>query len=149
MIRKAKITDVKEMQKLINYYASRDMMLARTLVELYENLRDYFVYEDGGKIGGTCALHICWEDLAEIKSLAVAENLQHKGIGANLVQEALEEAKKMNIKKAFVLTYKQEFFKKMGFQEIDKAKLPQKIWGECVNCAKFPDCQEVALILSL
>ncbi|MCX5656842.1 MAG: N-acetyltransferase [Candidatus Omnitrophica bacterium] len=149
MIRKAKITDVKEMQKLINLYASRDMMLARTLVELYENLRDYFVCEEGGKIVGTCALHISWEDLAEIKSLAVEEVKQNKGVGSSLVKEALREAKEINIKRVFVLTYKPDFFKKMDFQEIDKANLPQKIWGECVNCAKFPGCQETALILSL
>lgn len=149
MIRKTKITDVKEMQKLINYYASRDMMLARTLVELYENLRDYFVYEEGGKILGTCALHISWEDLAEIKSLAVEESKQGKGVGSSLVKEALKEAREINVKRVFVLTYKPDFFKKMGFQEIDKANLPQKIWGECVNCAKFPGCQEIALIKEL
>jgi amino-acid N-acetyltransferase len=146
MIRKAKIYDVKEIQHLINFYASRDTMLPRTMAELYENLRDYFVYEEDGKVLGTCALHICWEDLAEIKSLAVEESKQRQGIGSNLLNQALKEAKDLNIKRVFVLTYEPKFFRKFGFKEVDKAKLPQKIWGECINCVKFPDCEEIALI---
>lgn len=146
MIHKAKISDVKKIQWLINFYAQRDLMLPRTLAEIYENLRDYFVYEENGEILGTCALQIFWEDLAEIKSLAVEESRQHQGIGSSLLKEALSEAKNLNIRRVFVLTYDPEFFKKLGFVEIDKNTLPQKIWGECVNCVKFPDCQEVALI---
>lgn len=146
MIRKAKISEVKEMQKLINFYAEQGLMLMRSLNELYDNIRDYFVYGEKGKVLGTCALHICWENLAEIKSLAVEKSAQGKGIGTKLIKEALKEAKKFKIKHVFVLTYIPEFFKRFGFKEIDKAKLPQKIWGECINCAKFPNCEEVALI---
>ncbi|MCM8783394.1 MAG: N-acetyltransferase [Candidatus Omnitrophica bacterium] len=146
MIRKAKIDEVKEIQKLINLYAERGLMLYRSLNELYDNIRDYFVYEEREKILGTCALHISWEDLAEIKSLAVEESVQHKGIGSSLVKEAIKEAKALGIRQLFVLTYIPEFFEKLDFRKIDKAQLPQKIWGECINCAKFPDCQEVALI---
>jgi len=149
MIRKAKISEVKEVQQLINFYAKRDLMLPRSLNEIYENLRDYFVYEENGEILGTFALHILWEDLAEIKSLAVEEAQQNRGIGSSLVKEAFSEAKALNIKRVFVLTYKPEFFQKLGFKEIDKSRLPQKIWGECINCAKFPDCQEMALIFEL
>ncbi|MGE4356982.1 MAG: N-acetyltransferase [Candidatus Omnitrophota bacterium] len=149
MIRKAKISEVKDIQRLINLYAERGMMLARSLSELYDNIRDYFVYEEKEKILGTCALHIWWEDLAEIKSLVVEESLQNKGIGTNLVKEALKEAKLLGIKKVFVLTYIPKFFEKLGFREIDKSQMPQKIWGECVNCAKFPDCQETALVIQI
>ncbi len=149
MIRKAKISDVKEIQRLINFYASQDLMLPRSLNELYENVRDYFIFEEKGRIVGTCALHISWDDLAEIKSLAVEESKQRKGIGSSLLNQALKEAKDLDIKRVFVLTYKPEFFRKFGFKDIEKQKLPQKIWGECINCAKFPGCQEVALITEL
>lgn len=145
-MRKAKINEVKEIQKLINFYAEQGLMLFRSLQELYGNLRDYFVCEEKGEILGTCALHIVWEDLAEIKSLAVKEKSRGRGIGGGLVNAALKEAKSLNIKNVFVLTYKPEFFAKFGFKEIDKKELPQKIWGECINCAKFPDCEEVAML---
>jgi len=149
MLRKAKISDVKEIQRLINFYAQRDLMLPRSLNELYENLRDYFVDEENGKVLGTCALHISWEDLAEIKSLAVDESKQRHGIGSSLLNQALKEARDFNIKRVFVLTYEPEFFRKLGFKDIDKAQLPQKIWGECINCVKFPNCQEIAFITEL
>ncbi|MCM8766395.1 MAG: N-acetyltransferase [Candidatus Omnitrophica bacterium] len=146
MVRKAKLNEVKEIQKLINFYAEQGLMLPRSLNDLYDNLHDYFVYEEKGEILGTCALHICWEDLAEIKSLAVEKLAQGKGIATKLVKEALKEAKTLGIKRVFVLTYEPAFFQRFAFVEIDKSKLPQKIWGECVKCVKFPDCKEVALI---
>jgi len=146
MIRKAKIDEVKEIQKLINFYAEQGLMLPRSLNELYDNLRDFFVYEKKGEILGTCALHIWWEDLAEIRSLAVEKTMQRKGIGSKLVKEALKEAKSLNIKRVFALSFQPEFFEKLGFKKIDKAQLPQKIWKDCINCAKFPHCNEVALI---
>ncbi|MBM3254399.1 MAG: N-acetyltransferase, partial [Candidatus Omnitrophica bacterium] len=114
-----------------------------------ENIRDYFVFINSEEIIGTVALHICWEDLGEIKALAVKERFQEKGIGVRLVKRALTEAKALKLKKVFALTYVPEFFRKLGFREIDKKSLPQKIWGECVNCVKFPNCTETALILKI
>jgi len=150
MIRKAKLEDVKQIQELINYFAGRDLMLPRSLNEIYENLRDFWVYEDNGRVCGCCALHIVgWEGLAEIKSLAVAENMRGKGVGGNLLSRALDEAKAISVKKIFVLTYKPDYFKNIGFSEIDKSGLPQKIWVECCNCPKFPACSEVALVKEL
>lgn len=146
MVRKAKINEAKAIQNLINFYAQKGLMLFRSLNDLYDDLRDYFVYEENGKILGTCALHIYWEDLAEIRSLAVEEKEQNKGIGSILVKEALAEAKELNIKQVFVLTYRPEFFRKFGFRDIEKQNLPQKIWSECIHCVKFPECEEVALI---
>jgi amino-acid N-acetyltransferase len=149
MIRKANIKDIKNIQSLINTYAKEDLLLPRSLAELYENLRDFFVFEEKGKIYGCAALHINWEDLAEVKSLAVDKNRKREGIGKSLLMACLDEAKKLKVKKVFCLTYQPKFFKNFGFKEVDRAKLPHKIWNECINCVKFPDCCEVALMIKL
>lgn len=146
MIRKAIVGDVKKIQKLINYYARRDRMLPRSLNELYENIRDFFVYAQGPAIYGCSALHIDWEDLAEIKSLAVAKSKSGKGIGRKLLAECLKEAKALRVKKVFALTYVPEFFKKAGFRIVDKKELPHKIWSECIKCVYFPGCKEIAMM---
>jgi amino-acid N-acetyltransferase len=148
-IRKARIADLKEVHKLINEFARKGEMIPRSLNELYEKIRDFLVVEDKGKISGVCALHILWEDLAEVRSLAVRKELQGKGIGRRLVKECLKEAKALGIKRVFALTYSSDFFEKLGFKEIDKSDLPQKIWSDCVRCPKFPECDEHALILNL
>lgn len=124
-------------------------MIPRALNDLYENIRDIVVCEELDEIAGVCALHILWEDLAEIRSLAVRADSQNKGIGRRLVKACLQEAQKLGIRKVFALTYHPDFFKKLGFRDIDKSRLPQKIWGECVRCPKFPECDEFAVILDL
>jgi amino-acid N-acetyltransferase len=146
MIRKAKIKDIKQIQELIASFARRDEMLPRSLNELYENIRDFWVYEHKEKVIGCAALHISWDDLAEVKALAVAKNKQGNGIGRDLVPACMAEAGIIGARKIFVLTYKPEFFKKLGFKKIKHEALPHKIWAECINCCKFPDCQEVALL---
>ncbi|MFC1767750.1 N-acetyltransferase [Candidatus Margulisiibacteriota bacterium] len=146
MIRKAKITDVKEIQTIVNNYASQELMLPRSLNNLYDNLRDFYVVESGGKVRGCVALHIVWEDMAEIKALAVEEDLKGKGWGKKLVQECMKEAKGMGVKKVFALTLIKEFFHKQGFKSIQKRQLPRKIWNECIHCMKFADgCNEIAV----
>jgi amino-acid N-acetyltransferase len=149
MIRKAKIGDIKQIQALINSFAKRDLMLPRSLNELYENIRDFWVAVDGEKIIGCAALHISWDDLAEIKSVAVARIRQDRGIGKELVSACLAEARQLGAKKVFVLTYKPAYFKKFGFKRVATRNLPHKIWAECINCCKFPDCQEIALLRKL
>ena len=149
MIRKARIEDIKKMQSLINAFAAKDLMLPRSLNELYENLRDFWIAEEDRKIVGCSALHVSWGDLVEIKSLAVAKNKQKRGIGAELITACLNEAKKLGAKRVFVLTYSAEFFKKFGFKKIKHEDLPHKIWAECINCCKFPDCDEIALLKNL
>jgi len=148
-IRKALISDVKQVQRLVNEFAKKEEMLPRSLNDLYENIRDLFVYEDKGQISGACALHILWDDLAEIRSLAVSKELQGRGIGKQLLKTCLKEAKQLGIKRVFALTYQPEFFRKIGFADIDKSKLPQKIWGDCLRCPKFPECDEDAVIMEL
>ncbi len=148
-VEKAKIKNVVQMHHLINYFADRDEMLPRPLSELYENIRDYYVVMDGEQLIACAALHVAWSDLAEIKSLAVSEASQAHGMGTNLVESCLKEARELGIDTVFCLTYKPVFFGKLGFEEVDKMELPRKVWTECYRCPKFPDCGEVALVCKL
>ena len=148
-LEKAKISDVPEMHKLINYFADKDEMLARPLSEIYENIRDYFVVREDERLVACAALHVSWSDLAEIKSVAVAEDKQEQRVGAQLIEACLAEAKEIGISTVFCLTYKPAFFEKFGFSQVDKMELPRKVWTECYRCPKFPDCDEVALIYLL
>lgn len=149
MVRKAQISDVKDIQKLLTHFASRGDMLSRSLSELYESLRDFYIFDDEGKVAGTAALHIVWEDLAEIRSVAVAEEAGCRGIGRQVVQSCIDEAREIGLKRVFCLTYKPDFFAKFGFRIVDKSELPHKVWGDCMKCVKFPDCDEIAMILDL
>ncbi|MBJ6799111.1 N-acetyltransferase [Geomonas propionica] len=149
MIRKARIGDVKEIQKLLTNFASRGEMLSRSLSELYEALRDFYVFEEDGRLLGTSALHIVWDDLAEVRSVAVAESAGRRGIGSQVVGACIDEARSLGLKRLFCLTYKPDFFAKFGFKIADKSELPHKVWGDCIKCVKFPDCDEIAMILEL
>ncbi|MFQ5866796.1 MAG: N-acetyltransferase [bacterium] len=146
MIRKARISDIKDIHKMINFYAERGEMLPRSLNELYENIRDFLVFEEKGELLGCCALHVSWEDLAEMKSLAVKPGYTGKGIGRKLIEVCLKETEPLGIKKVFALTFTPEYFEKRGFRKIEKDELPHKIWSECINCPKFPNCEEIAML---
>jgi len=148
-VEKARIRDVTQMHRLINYFADKGDMLARSLSEIYENIRDYFVVRQGERLIACAALRVSWSDLAEIKSLAVAEDSQEQGIGARLVEAPLREAREPGIPTVFCLTYKPGFFEQCGLSQIDKMELPRKVWAECYRCPKFPNCDEVALIYHL
>jgi len=148
-IRKAVMSDVRGIHHIVNQFAEENLMLARSLNDIYEFIRDYWVAEKDSEILGCCALHISWEDLAEIKSLAVVKELQKKGVGRQLVQACLSEVRTLGIQRVFALTYQPEFFKHIGFKQIEKEKLPHKIWTECIKCYKFPDCDETAMEISV
>ena len=149
-IRRALTTDAKEIQKLINGFARRHKLIPRSLNDLYDNIRDIFIYEDSrGKIKGTLSLHVSWEDLAEIRSLAVTKTAQGKGIGKKLIKAALKDARTLGVNRVFSLTYVPEFFKALGFNDIDKSELPNKIWTDCLNCPNFPECDELAVIIDV
>jgi amino-acid N-acetyltransferase len=140
------LTDVRKIQRLVNFYARKDEMLPLALNDLYDRIRDFYVYERNGQIIGCGALHISWEKLGEIRSLAVQKTRQRKGIGKKIVNACLKEAKELGLEKVFVLTYKPEYFRQFGFKDTDKYQLPHKIWTDCVKCVHFPDCAEDALI---
>ena len=153
MIRNARMGDIKKIYEMLQYFADKDLLLGRSLSSLYDQLRDFSVYvekaeddPDQEKLVGVCAMHICWDNLAEIRSLAVTEGYQGKGVGRQLVDKALSEADAYGITKVFTLTYQPGFFRKIGFNDIDKSELPHKVWSDCVQCSKFPDCNEEALV---
>jgi amino-acid N-acetyltransferase len=147
---KAEIPDAQAIHDLINLYAQRGDMLPRTMGEVYENLRDFYVVRgDDGTFMGCVALHIVWSDLAEIKSLAVPEQAQTRGLGSLLVEAAVEEARNIGLSRCFALTYRPAFFERLGFVQADVMTLPRKVWNECYRCPKFPSCNEIALVRDL
>ena len=148
MIRKATIADIKAIHGLLQEYGKRGELLPRPLSRLYDHVRDFslFVNSNTNRILGCCALQFCWEDLAEIRSMAVDPDHVSKNIGTQLMQNALDEAKRFLIKKIFVLTYRPKFFERFGFSKINRSDLPLKIWADCIMCVKFPDCDETAMI---
>ncbi len=151
IIRKAKIEDVIEIQAILREYAQAGRLLARSLSDLYTNLRDTMVCLDPetDRVLGCCSLHIVWENLAEIRSLAVLATHQHRGIGRRLVEACIAEAGELGIGRVFTLTYEAGFFARLGFHHVDKNLFPQKVWADCLHCPKFPNCDETALVLDL
>ena len=151
MIRKANIQDIKAIHRLLQEYGKKEELLARPLSQLYDHLRDFSVHVDqtSGQLTGCCALQICWEDLAEIRSLAVHPDHQGKDIGTQLAETVLQEARSFHVKKVFTLTYKPNFFKQLGFATVERSDLPLKIWGDCIICVKFPECDEIAMMKEL
>ncbi|MGI6036746.1 MAG: N-acetyltransferase [Limnochordia bacterium] len=146
IFRKALMPDVEKIHGLINHYASQGLMLPRSRSLLYETLREFTVVEEDGRFLGAGALHITWEDLAEIRALALVEEALGRGLGKELVNRLLEEAKELRIARVFALTYRPEFFAKCGFTVVSKDLLPHKVWRECINCPEFPNCDEIAVL---
>ncbi|MBL7181424.1 MAG: N-acetyltransferase [Pseudomonadota bacterium] len=151
MIRKATIKDIKTIHGLLQEYGERGELLPRPLSVLYDHLRDFSVCLDSknDRVVGCCALQFCWEDLAEIRSLAVRPEYQGRKIGSMLTDAVLSEAKSFGVKKVFLLTYRPGFFERFGFAKIDRSLLPLKIWADCIMCVKFPDCDEIAMMKEL
>ncbi len=149
LIRKALVRDVPAMARLINGFAARELMLPRSHYQFYQHLRDFTVAEYRGEVIGCGALQIIWEDQAEIRSLAVAPEWQRRGIGRRLVRALLDEAAALGVPSVFALTYQQAFFERLGFHVVPHESLPHKIWGDCLNCPKFPNCDEIAMRIEL
>ncbi|MCX8083522.1 MAG: N-acetyltransferase [Calditerrivibrio sp.] len=149
MIRKANTKDAKRIQELVNHFADKGEMLHLSLEQIYERIFEFLVYEEEGKILGCCALHPTLGNLAEIRSLAVDEQCHGKGVGKKLVESCLELAREMGFSQVFALTYKQLFFEKLGFKVVKKESFPRKIWSDCFKCPKFPDCDEIGMIIDL
>ncbi|MBN2707324.1 MAG: N-acetyltransferase [Deltaproteobacteria bacterium] len=149
MIRPALIKDVKIIQKALDHYAKQGLLLPRSLNDLYDNLRDFVVYDTENGILGVSSLHVCWDDLGEIRSLAVLPPATKQGIGSRLVSTCEAEARRLGLQRVFTLTYQENFFARQGYQVIDKNLLPHKVWRDCLNCVKFPDCDEIAMVKTL
>ncbi|MDA0271190.1 MAG: N-acetyltransferase [Chloroflexi bacterium] len=148
-VERATTRDGEGIAALINFWAAQGQMLPRTLGETYENLRDFFVVRQDGRVIGCAALHITWSDLAELKSLAVEESTQSRGIGAALVRACVEEGRALGLDRLFALTYRPGFFERLDWEQADVMNLPRKVWNECYRCPKFPGCDEIAMILDL
>ncbi len=147
MIRRARQQDVRFIHGLLAQYGGQGVLLARPLTEIYEFLRDFVIAEDDqGQPVGVCALHLCWEDLCEIRSLAVLPENRRQGWGIKLAETCMSEAVTLGFNKIFALTYRVDFFTRLGFREVEKSRLPNKIWADCVKCVKFPDCDETAVL---
>jgi len=149
MIEKAGIRDAERIVSIVNRYAEAGLMLPRSLNGVYENLRDFFIWRQGEDVAGCAALHVSWQGLGEIRSLAVAQEARGKGIGTALVRACLSEAEELRMDRVFLLTYIPTFFGRFGFEPYPKEKLPHKIWADCLNCPKFPNCDEEAMILDI
>ncbi len=149
IVRRATLGDVENMHALINLFAGRGLMLAKARNHLYQNIRDFFVAKKNGQFAGCGALHILWNDLGEIRSLAVDEQFHGNGVGRNIVEALVQDAVQLKLPLVFALTYQQEFFERLGFVEVEKETMPRKVWGECMNCPKFPNCDETAMVLEL
>jgi len=145
-IRQATMSDVDQMLEIINQYAQQGLMLPRTKLSVCENLQSFVVAHDGQDVLGVAGLHILWEDLAEIRSLAISENAKGMGVGKRLVLHLVEQCQKLGINRVLALTYQKEFFDKCGFHIVAKETLPQKVWKDCINCSKLPMCDEIAMI---
>jgi amino-acid N-acetyltransferase len=148
-VQRAAVGDVKAIHELVNGFARTGEMLPRTLAEIYESLRDFSVIREGETLLACGALHVMWEDLAEVRSLAVRQERQGQGLGALLVRAHLDEARELGLRTVFALTYRPAFFEKLGFQQADVMTLPRKVWNECYRCPKFPTCNEIAVVLEL
>ena len=150
MIRKAKVSDIKAIHSLLLNYSETGVLLGRSLSDLYDQIRDFYVsVNDENKLEGICGLHVCWDDLGEIRSLAVKDEYKGQDRGLELVKACIREAEDFGLNKLFVLTYVPDFFKKLGFKNVDKKVLPHKVWADCMNCVKFPDCDEEAMMIKL
>ena len=145
--RKATFDDVEAIYALVSDYATDGVMLPRSRNTLYETLRDMVIAEnDEGEIVGVGGLHLIWDRLAEIRTMAVSPKMTRQGIGAEIVTRLIDEGKALGVKKFFTLTYKPGFFQTLGFRTITKEELPHKVWKECIDCPKFPNCDEIAMI---
>ena len=151
LYRKPTFADVDEIHELIAGYASQGLMLPKPHSTLYETLREFVVAEDveSKKIVGVGALHLTWNELAEVRSMAVDENFSRQGIGSEIVKKLLAEGRSVGVTKFFTLTYQPKFFQSLGFELTTKESLPHKIWKECIDCPKFANCDEIAMTLSV
>jgi len=145
-VRKARVSDVPRIREMVNDCAREGKMLPLSLSEVYDRLRDFFVFEEAGEVVGCGALHVVWEDLAEVRSLAVSEGARGRGIGRALFAACVGEAPGLGVRRVFTLSFVPEFFTKLGMVETPKESLPHKVWADCVKCPHFPNCDEVALI---
>ncbi len=146
MIRHATVADIPAAGRIINDCAEYGLMLHRSMEYMYEHTRDFFVAVEDGQVVGVCGLNIVWANLAEVYSLAVAPSWRGRGLGRELVEACVENARTLGIRRLMTLTYEKTFLQKLGFTECDRQQLPLKVWSECVRCTKNQACDEIAMV---
>lgn len=146
-VHRATLSDVEDMHRLINFFAGKELMLSKSRNHLYQHIRDFFVARKDGEFAGCGALHVLWGDLGEIRSLAVDKRFQGNGVGRQIVKALLQDATSLDLPRVFALTYQDTFFERLGFIRVEKETMPRKVWGECIDCPKFPNCDEIAVIM--
>ena len=145
VIRKARVTDADSILELVNALAKKEVMLPRSPASVIENLRDFIVVEEDGQFLGCAALHIVWSDHGEIRSIAVADHAQGRGLGKQMAEHLIEEAIDLGIARVIAFTYVPGFFERLQFERVEHATLPHKVFGDCLNCPKFHACDEIAM----
>src|SRR5690606_31719970 len=148
-VERATVRDAEGIHRLVNFWAAQGQMLPRMLGETYENIRDFFVVHEGDEVVACGGLHIVWNDMAELKSLATREDRQSNGYGRAIVEACHEEGRALGLATLFALTYRPAFFERLGWRQADVMTLPRKVWNECYRCPQFPGCDEIALVLDL
>jgi len=149
LIRRATVADVPAMGQIINDCAELGLMLPRSLSSLYENVREFIVADEDGRVVGVCGLSVVWANLSEVCALAVEPTFRGQGLGRQLVRACIEEARALGVRTIMTLTYERDFFEKLGFSVVDRQKLPLKVWSECIRCPKNQACDEIAMTLVL
>jgi amino-acid N-acetyltransferase len=137
------------MHRLIDHYADEGILLPRTLADLYENVWEFAVAEEEGRLWGCGALKLYNQDIAEIRSLCVDEAMRSKGIGREIAEELLLEAESFGLRTIFALTGAPAFFEKLGFREVPRERFPTKVWHDCLRCDRYACCAEKAVTLEL
>jgi len=145
-LRRARVPDAAAIKALIDEHTEDGPLIPRPLIEICETIRDFWLAEADGRVEGCCALHVGWTDLGEVRSLVVSRDVRGGGVGRELVGRCLQDAGELGLSRVFALTAKPEFFRALGFADVDKSELPHKVWSDCVRCMRFPDCCEVAVI---
>ena len=148
-IRPALLTDIPPLLDLINAYAAGGIMLPRTEFEMAENIRDFLIAREDGRLTGCGALHFYTPFSGEVRSLAVDPRLKTRGIGRMLVEALETQARENQLHSLFAFTYVAGFFRKLGFEQIDRGELPLKAWKDCLRCPKFQACDEIAMLKRL
>lgn len=148
-VRKATMSDIHALLNLINDYAANGIMLPRTEFEMSENIRDFSLAYLGERLAGCGALHFYTPTSGEVRSLAVDPHLKTRGVGRRIVEALETEAVENQLHAIFAFTYVPDFFRKVGFQEVERGALPLKVWKDCLRCPKFQCCDEIAMVKAL
>ena len=149
VVREATLDDVGGIYRLLRHYSEQGVLLPRAESDIYHSIREFLVIEQESEIIACAALQIFTRQLGEVRSLAIAPNYAGQGLGSKMVNAIEQDAIKLGLTKLMALTYEVRFFNRAGYNVVDMAVLPEKVWGACINCHKFRNCDEIAVLKQL